>query len=259
MQNMEEQFLHFIWKYRLFHFTDLKLISGETVEILSQGELNTNAGPDFSRAKVRFGDIDWVGNIEIHVNETEWFQHKHHEDPAYNNVILHVIYEEGTKRATTQSGHQIPTLSLQHRIPKSMYNKYVRMKLSHTVIPCAAVFVKPADASLEFYYKALLNERLEDRQAYIQRLLQQNKYNWERVSLTMIARGFGQNVNADAMQQLMGSFDHKLFAKLGNSLFHIEALLFGQAGFLDQEIEDIYFFRLQKEYKFLQNTLEVFK
>ena len=249
---MEEQFLHFVWKYRLFNFSDLKLSTGEDLEILYQGEANSNAGPDFSRAKLRIAGIEWVGNVEIHVNEAEWFQHKHHEDPAYNNVILHVVYEPSNKAARTENGHELPTLYLQHRIPGVIYNKYVRMKISHSIIPCAAVFVKPAEASMSYYFKGLLSERLADRQHFIQSLLNQHKFDWEKVSLIMIARGFGQNVNADAMHQLMESFDHKILSKLGRSIFHTEALLFGQAGFLEEEHEDIYFFRLQKEYRFMQ-------
>jgi len=91
---MNEKLLHFIWKFRLFNQNDLQTTTGEPVEIVSQGLHNTNSGADFQQAKIRIGKTLWAGNVEIHIQSGDWFAHKHQADAAYNNVILHVVYEQ---------------------------------------------------------------------------------------------------------------------------------------------------------------------
>src|SRR4051812_48627758 len=87
-----EDFLYYLWKFRLFAPSDLRTISGEEVEIITTGIHNNNSGPDFEQAKIRIGDTIWAGNVEMHLYSSDWNRHKHSNDKAYNNVILHVVY-----------------------------------------------------------------------------------------------------------------------------------------------------------------------
>ena len=89
-----EDFLHYLWKFRLFDNTDLKTVDGEVIHIYSAGIHNTHSGPDFSNARIRIGDTTWAGNVEIHVPSSDWRKHNHANDEAYKNVILHVVYRD---------------------------------------------------------------------------------------------------------------------------------------------------------------------
>ena len=87
---MREEYLHYIWKFSLFDFTDLKTNDGETIEIISKGTHNTNAGPDFLNAKIKIDKTLWVGNVELHVRSKDWNKHLHQNDPAYDLSLIHI-------------------------------------------------------------------------------------------------------------------------------------------------------------------------
>ncbi len=88
---MSEEFLHYIWKFRLFD-QNIKLTTGEDCDIIDVGKHNKDSGPDFFNAKIKTGDTIWAGNIEIHIKSSDWFVHDHQHDKAYDNIILHVVY-----------------------------------------------------------------------------------------------------------------------------------------------------------------------
>src|SRR4051812_27220530 len=112
---MNELFLHYIWELQYFDKKDLKTTDGETIMVIVPGKRNTNAGPDFQTAKVKIGAMAWAGNVEIHTNSSAWMTHGHSDDPAYDNVILHVVWQNDVSVSRTD-GTPIPTLELQHRV-----------------------------------------------------------------------------------------------------------------------------------------------
>jgi hypothetical protein len=95
-----EDFLHYVWKFRLFDKTNLKTADGESIEIYSAGLHNTDSGPDFHNARIKIGDTTWAGNVEVHVPSSDWRKHNHTTDNAYNNVILHVVYRDDDPSTT---------------------------------------------------------------------------------------------------------------------------------------------------------------
>ncbi|HPW62239.1 MAG TPA: DUF2851 family protein, partial [Cyclobacteriaceae bacterium] len=112
---MNESLLHYLWQFQYFDKRDLKTTVGETLNILKPGILNSDSGPDFSQVKVKIGDIDWVGNVEIHVQSSGWYEHKHDQDHAYEIVVLHVVWEEN-KPVYRNDSTRIPTLQLKDRV-----------------------------------------------------------------------------------------------------------------------------------------------
>ena len=66
-QLMPEILLHYIWQKRIWAGFPQTTTDGKPVEIVSVGQYNIHAGPDFSNAHIRIDGQDWVGNIEIHV------------------------------------------------------------------------------------------------------------------------------------------------------------------------------------------------
>src|SRR5690606_15718916 len=91
---LPEDILHFVWKYRLYHARQLVTVAKKTLVVLDTGYQNHHAGPDFIAARIRIGDTGWAGSVEIHAHASAWDTHHHNRDKAYNNVILHVVYED---------------------------------------------------------------------------------------------------------------------------------------------------------------------
>ena len=101
--NQPESIIQFIWKHQFLENFNLRTVDGEKVSVLEPGLLNQTDGPDFKYSSLLIDDIHWCGSVEIHINESDWFNHKHHLDPAYNNCIAHVFLHPG-RRAICDNG-----------------------------------------------------------------------------------------------------------------------------------------------------------
>ena len=249
---MNEKLLHFIWKFRLFNQTLLTDSEGESLEIIHPGLHNTHAGADFQQAKIKIADTLWAGNIEMHVYGNEWFMHKHDIDAAYNNVILHVVYEQKGPLAVRQNGQAIPTIELKERINPALISRYEELSRRKDWIPCAAFFKDANELTLHSFLDRLLVERLESKVEQVNLLLTESENDWENVMFQMIARYFGASVNKDAFYMLAKSLPVKIWAKHQHDLLQTEALVFGQAGFLTEDLTDEYPNQLRKEYNYLK-------
>ncbi len=106
---LKEEFLQHIWKYGLFKMP-LRDMDDRPVELVHPGEHNRDAGPDFFNARIRSEGILWVGNVEIHRKASEWYQHGHHLDRAFDNVILHVVTEPDCQVRNSR-GREIRTVT----------------------------------------------------------------------------------------------------------------------------------------------------
>ena len=82
---MPEILLHYIWQHCLWAGFPQTTTDGRPVEILSVGQHNIDAGPDFANVHLRIGEQEWYGNVEIHLTSSDWYTHKHHLNPAYGN------------------------------------------------------------------------------------------------------------------------------------------------------------------------------
>jgi Protein of unknown function (DUF2851) len=249
---MREDFLHYLWRTRRFDLTDLKTTKGETIEIQDFGEHNHDAGPDFLNSTIRIGDMVWAGNVEMHVKASEWTQHKHQTDKAYNNVILHVVFEEN-EPVFKENTEGPPTLELRGRIPEGIAQKYWALMHNEHWIPCQQQFYTVSELTKTMWMERLLVERLEDKTEAIAASLNQNKMDWEETFYQFIARSFGAKVNAEPMEWLARSLPHRILAKHKNNLFQVESLIFGQSGLLDKGFEDEYPTLLSKEHTFLSH------
>lgn len=249
---MNEKLLHFIWKFRLFEQNNLQTTEGEKIEIVHAGTYNTDSGADFQNAKIRIGKTLWAGNIEIHINSKDWFTHKHDKDASYNNVILHVVYECGERVALRENGEAIPTLELKNLINTNTLYRYEELAKRKTWIPCAK-FIKDVDEfTVKNFLERLLIERLESKVEQINLLLAQSENDWENAMFQILARYFGASINKEPFFLLAKSLPVKVWAKHQNDLLQMEALLFGQAGFLEEKHDDDYPNQLHKEYLYLK-------
>lgn len=248
-----EDFLHYVWKYRLFDRTALQTVEGEAIEVLSPGAHNTNAGPDFQNARIKIGDTTWAGNVEVHIASADWHKHAHTHDKAYDNVILHVVYEDN-QPVTLPTGRRLPALVLKGRISADLYGRYHQLMYGpQTIIPCESGISSVSALNLQNWLTRILVERLERRSEMVIHSLNNNKGNWEETFYQLLAASFGFNINSVPFELLAKSLPQLILAKHKNNQFQIEALIFGQAGMLEDEFEDEYPKKLKQEYLYLQH------
>lgn len=245
---MPEIVLHYIWEHCLWAGFEQYTTDGKKVEILSVGEHNRDAGPDYSHARIRIDGHEWVGNIEIHVCASDWTKHHHHLDKAYDNIILHVV-RTADKPIYNSKGELVPQCELNYPSDKdylsALFESAQRMDSAIARIGCAEQLLHDPRLLTEGWRKTLLCKRLECKRASITRLLEITKGSWEHALYISLARNFGFHTNSVPFEELAINTPLSCLQKHRNSLFQLTALLLGQAG-LVQEPE------WQKEYDFLR-------
>ncbi|MBX2917399.1 MAG: DUF2851 family protein [Cyclobacteriaceae bacterium] len=247
---MTESFLHYLWQFQYFDKKELVTTTGELVSISSPGILNTDAGPDFSQVKIKVDQISWVGSVEIHIQSSDWYEHKHNDDAAYENVVLHVVWEEN-KPVYRASGTRLPTLQLKDRVDKALVKSYTKLVNNVGHVPCQAIFPSVDSVTKQAMVDRAAMIRLEEKSKQVLKFLQSNQGDWEETTYQLLAAGFGFKVNKDPFLQLSKSLPYKLIRKHRASTEQTEALLFGQAGFLTTKTKDEYLTKLFNEFTFL--------
>lgn len=245
---MPEIVLHYIWEHCLWAGFEQETTDGKSVEILSVGEHNMDAGPDYSHARVIIDGKEWVGNIEIHVCSSDWTKHRHHVDSAYDNVILHVV-RTADKPVWNSKGELVPQCELKYPMDKDylsgLFAAAQQMDSAIGRIGCAEHLLHEPGLLTEGWRKTLLLKRLECKRASIERLLEITKGSWEHALYISLARNFGFHTNSLPFEQLAINTPLSYLQKHRNSLFQLTAILMGQAGLLTNEL-------LKKEYDFLR-------
>lgn len=248
---MKENFLHFVWQHQYFDKKDLQTCVGEAINIFTTGYYNTDSGPDFQQARLEIDGVSWYGNVEIHILASDWLAHNHQHDQAYDNVVLHVVWEND-KEITRTDGSPIPTLELKHRIDQQLLQKYTALVSSiDSQIPCRqSLSLLPDIIKLSMLDTALIG-RLQTKATGVLEILENSQEDWEETSFRVLCRNFGFKLNAEPFYELGKRIPFSILKKHADSLFQLEALLFGQAGILDANYKDEYALRLKKEYNFL--------
>lgn len=244
---MTESFIHYLWQFQQFDKTLLQTTNREPIRVLKTGILNTDAGPDFSQARLLIGEIEWVGNIEIHIKASDWNNHNHQTDAGYNNVILHVVWEYD-KSIVREDGSEVPTLALKPITDPALLEKYQLLISNKNVIPCAAQFKEVSDLSKIAILDKVLARRLIQKSKIVDELLEENQGDWEETAYQLLARNFGFKINSEAFLRLAKNLPLKILQKHRDNITQIESILFGQSGLLT-EVDD-YSKKLKQEYDF---------
>lgn len=247
---MNERLLQFIWQFRYFNQSALSTTDGKTLQIIHPGNVNSNSGPDFSEAKIKINNTTWVGNVELHVYASDWLLHKHSADKNYGNIILHVVWINN-KEILDNNQQPIAALELQSLVPKITLQRFEHLMQTADSIPCAFALPVLNEIVWLSWKERLIAERLTEKSGLIIQWLKQCNNNWEEVFWVSLCRSFGMKVNADVFEDLSKTVSVNLLAKHKNQIHQLEALLLGQAGLLNQNVEDAYAIMLQKEYTFL--------
>ncbi len=253
---IKEELLYYVWSLKNFDLADLRTTSGQPVQIIQAGTRNYDSGPDFLQAKIKIGHQIWAGHVEMHVLSGDWLKHQHQIDKAFQNVVLHVVYEEDEK-ISLPNGEELACIELKNRIKPLLIGQYEKLMLSSTWIPCEKNDRPISRPALRGWYERILVERLAGKTSRIQNVLLQTDYDWEEAFYRILGRNFGFNVNSDTFEALMISLPRKILIRHKDKLKQIEALLFGQAGLLRENYEDEYARELRSEYIYLQKKYQL--
>ncbi|MDA3846818.1 MAG: DUF2851 family protein, partial [Vallitaleaceae bacterium] len=165
---MKEKLLHYIWQYKLYKPFGLKTSDNQLIEVIDPGKLNTDAGPDFFNAKLKIEGTLWAGNIEIHVNASDWRKHQHDKNPAYDSVILHVVKKIDAIVCRT-NGEKILQAALIY--PIEMEQSYNDMLSNSKWIACADKLKTLDSLLIHSCLSAMLSDRLQHKSNNIIRIL----------------------------------------------------------------------------------------
>ncbi len=249
---MKEDLLHFIWKYKKLQLTDLVGTRNEPIGIVDTGTHNHLAGPDFFNAKVNIDGQLWAGNVEIHLKSSDWYAHHHEQDANYNNVILHVVWEDDAS-VFRMDNSEISTLELQTYIPQSILEAYQKLLDKNGVqfINCEKSIADVDTFLFENWLERLYFERLERKSLWVFELLESSKNDWEQVLFAMLLKTFGLKINGASFLSLAQALDFSTVRKLQCDTLALESVFYGMSHFLDSaEILDEHYIRLKKEYIF---------
>ena len=227
-----EDILHYIWKFKLYQ-KELKTTDGRQIEVLDVGLPNTNEGPDYFNAKIKIDGELWAGNIEIHTSSDQWKVHNHHKNKSYNSVILHVV-EKANCEVFNELGQSVIQCEIVY--PQHIKENYDFLIHSNTDIPCRNYIGNIPSFHLNSWMNTLLIEHLERKANHIESLLKRFQNSWEDAFYVLLTRNFGFGLNSDSFERLALSLPLKCIQKQGDNIIQIEALLFGQAGMLDNAV-----------------------
>lgn len=245
-----EKLYQYVWKYRMWNASASRLADGREVEVIDPGILNTDAGPDFFNGKVIIDGTEWAGNIEIHVKASDWRRHGHDGDSAYDNVILHVVGVDDA-RVCRSDGSEIPQLVV--ALPSDFYTTFARLEETGNASRCAPMLSSVPEITVTDWLETVGVERMQEKAERVKRILDEFDGDWEHTCFVMLARAMGFGLNSESFELLARSIPLRILHAHSDSLFQLEAILFGQAGMLDSSsnIFDDYYQRLCREYAFL--------
>jgi hypothetical protein len=255
---MKEDFLHYLWKFKKFDTLNLRTSNNEEITITNVGQYLELAGPDFFNAQIVIGDQVWAGNVEIHLKSSDWYVHHHERDAAYENVILHVVWEHDTE-IYRKNNTEIPVLELKKYVEKDTITNYQSLMAPKAWIFCEKELTDVSPFILKNWQERLFFERLERKSKAIYELLEQTNNDWEAVLFCMLAKNFGLNTNGESFLKIATSIPFLIIRKESHEVENLEALLFGSAGLLDVEKEDNYFKDLKFRYYYLLHKYQIEK
>ena len=255
---MKEDFLHYLWKFKKFDTLNLKTFNGEEITIINVGQYLELAGPDFFNAQIVIGNQKWAGNVEIHLKSSDWYVHHHERDEAYENVILHVVWEHDTEIFRSNNS-EIPVLELKNYVDSATITNYQSLMSPKSWIFCEKQIKEIDEFVFKNWQERLFFERLERKSKPIYDLLKGTNNDWEAVLFCLLAKNFGLNTNGEIFLKIAQSIPFSIIRKESFEVENLEALLLGNAGLLDAEKEDNYFKDLKFRYFYLLHKYQIEK
>jgi hypothetical protein len=243
-----EDLLQFIWETGLYDAKALRTTDDEPLEVLHAGRIQPHGGPDLNDARIRIAGQEWAGPVEVHLRSSDWNAHGHQRDPAYNNVVLHAVYRHDAE-VRTENGRRPPTVALQGRINEGHLHLHQALMTERRGIPCAAQVHRVGSARMGLWLERLLIQRLERKTKEVESIYRATGNDPQETLHHILLRCLGKPVNGEPFAMLAHALPLKLLLKYRDDALRVEALLLGQAGFLDGAFTEDHPLRLQQEYR----------
>ena len=237
LDRIDEAFVQKLWHQQRFFDTNMEAIDRRTIRVLKPGVWNHNEGPDFMHAEIEIDGKLHVGDVEIHVQSSEWYTHKHHLNSRYNRVILHTVFfnDDFNLRTRLQNNKRIPTLELLKWIAVDTGDLHDDTQGETTEDGFCRVTGKQLNIEvLRGVFESLGRERFLEKMESM-RLLR-TRLDFEQLLYESIMEALGYERNSKALRELAQhvpfvDFDQK-------SELEIQAILFGVAGLLPSQREE---------------------
>ena len=253
---MKEDFLHYLWKFKKFHTSNLHTTNHQPITIIHSGDYLQLAGPDFFNAQIIIENQKWAGNVEIHLQSSDWYVHHHEKDEAYDNVILHVVWQHNV-RIFRKDNSEIPTLELKNFVDQETLSRYQSLVVPKTWIYCENQLSQLPSFIIRNWKERLFFERLERKSELIDFVLKQTNNDWEATLFCLLAKNFGLNTNGAVFFKIALSIPFSILRKESDTAESIEALLLGISGLLNDEKEDVYYSRLRAKFNYLVHKYQL--
>jgi hypothetical protein len=247
---MKEDFLHYLWKFKKFQTSFLQTTNHQSVTIIHSGEYLQLAGPDFFNAQIIIDNQKWAGNVEIHLKSSDWYVHHHEIDEAYDNVILHVVWQHNVS-VFRKDNSEIPTLELKNFVDQETMARYQSLVAPKTWLYCENQLDQVPGFIIRNWRERLFFERLEHKSELIDFVLRQTNNDWEATLFCLLAKNFGLNTNGAVFFKMALSIPFSILRKESDTAESIEALLFGISSLLNDEKQDVYYSRLRTKFNYL--------
>jgi hypothetical protein len=253
---MKEDFLHYVWLYKKLDFSNLKTSQGESLQIQYVGDYLQQSGPDFFNAQICIDNQKWAGNIEIHVKASDWYVHHHERDKNYDNVILHVVWENDTT-IFRKDNSEIPALELKEYVSLDLVRQYENLKAKKSWIYCENQLTTIPQFVLQNWQERLFFERLERKYQPIEKFLLENKNDWEAAFFYFLAKNFGLNANGESFFKTAQSIPFSIIRKEAFEIENLEAIFFGRNNLLESDKEDSYGKDLKFRWEYIRNKYQL--
>ena len=255
--NIRERLLYYVWKTKNFDHQSLQTVDGKEIEIHQYGIHNMDSGPDFSNARLTIDGVLWVGHVEMHTRSSDWNSHQHQADPAYKSVILHVVFDHD-EEVFDCTGRQLPCLELKSRIPSHILQNYHFLLQAQSQIACQNLLTPASFSTFQIWKYTLVSQRLIRKCAELRAQLIKSQQDWETLLYHQVCKYLGGKVNRENFLTLAQRCDRSIIQKNADDPIKIEALLFGMAGFLDEDHRDLpYAQSLKQTFDFMKKKYQL--
>ncbi len=222
----KESLLQWIWQNYEFDHRALETESGKPIHIIENGTQNHGAGPDFLNAKIRIADLVFYGHIEIHNQAGEWYQHEHHTNSGYNNVILHVVFSSHNigKPVKRKDQTPVPVLNLKPYLSEQLSKLLAKSRRPE--LPCGkhASFINQEafTRQIEIAHREYFSYKADELIRFYDSKLPVSKA-WIECVLNGIYNTLGMPGNREQMLELKRRVSSPI--KPGSSLAEVQSVI----------------------------------
>ncbi|PCI28819.1 MAG: hypothetical protein COB67_05570, partial [SAR324 cluster bacterium] len=208
-----ELWLHHLWSEQKIFTEPLQTGDGRSLKIIFPGWYNRSWGPDFKEARILIDNTEFFGDIEIHLKESAWTQHHHHQDKAYHKVILHVFFDQEGPGVKTIQGDNLPTFDLT-QLPffKQRKDQELPQEISLDELPGACgLSLRPQDFSKikKLIFQAAEQRFLDKAQVFQQQLANCNQDQWEEILYCSLCKSLGYSPYSDNFLAMAQRFPYR--------------------------------------------------